>query len=289
MLRRLISLWCGLALLAAPGWAADEEDVEEIVDFEDISEPTFYDSQRYAQVERACNVLVPQTTRKGSVLVVVDHRNQQAVDEEPLHDLLGFDAGGLKIGLGLRCGVLDNLDIGLYRVNGTVEAFDVYEWDVRYRFLAQEDAWLDVAIRPGLTLFSQKGADDATGGFVQLAASRTGPRFRVGAGVIYHSDSSNEVKAPDDDEHSAAAQFFVEVPLTSRFACAGELSAAFSGYRSAHPQFRAGVKYLTHRHTFSVNVSNSQYTSADGIVSNSDADGGDVAIGFTITREAAVW
>ncbi|MBI9092101.1 MAG: hypothetical protein JEZ12_23055 [Desulfobacterium sp.] len=64
-----------------------------------------------------------------------------------------------------------------------------------------------------------------------------------------------------------------------------EISANVSGYGSDNPQVRAGLKLFTHRHTFAIVLSNTQYMSAGGVVSNTEHDFGDAVLGFTITRE----
>ena len=58
-----------------------------------------------------------------------------------------------------------------------------------------------------------------------------------------------------------------------------------AGYAEAHPIISTALKFVTYRHTFSLVVTNSQYTSADGIVANTYRQAKDLILGFTITRE----
>jgi hypothetical protein len=268
--------------------AQESEEVEDVEFLEDVSKVSNYQSKNFPRIDRALNLLTATSARKGHFLFIVDHRNREAMDEDPAHNLLGFDSGGLKIGLGIRYGLLDNLDIGLYRVNGTSESFDTYDMDFRYRFLNQKDHFVDLAIRPGITVFTQEGEDDALEYFGQLLVSRTFfDRLLVGTGLLYHSDSSNELKTNKDDDESFAVQGLMEFRILPNFALDLEMCAKVDGYGSDHPQLRAGFKYFTHRHTFAIVVSNTQYMSASGGVSNTDHDLGDAVLGFTITRELA--
>ena len=248
--------------------AAAEEEIEELGEVEEISAWSTDDSPR---PERAVNLMTARTTRKHAFLIIVDHRNRQPVDEDTFHDFFGFDAGGLKIGLGLRFGILDTLDAGVYRLNGTAELFDVYEFDAKYQILRQEDHFLDVAIRPGVTWFSQEGEEDGAGFFGQLLISRSfRDRLTVGTGLLYHSDSSNDAKTVDDTDHSMAVQALLDVRIFPWLAWSMEMAAGVDGYRSAHPIFTTAVRGITHRHTFSLVFSNTQYMSADGVVTNTN-------------------
>jgi len=253
---------------------------------ETVLPPPRYSDPASPQLERSVSLLTANTTRRKSLLVVVDHRNREPIGDAPFHDLLGFDGGGLKIGLGLRYGILDNLDAGLYRLNGTVESFDVYDLDLRYRFLAQDRHGVDLAIRPGISIFTQKDAGDAARGFLQLLASRTlKSRFRFGSGLLYHSESTNDTKTNLDDDYSVAAQALFEVLITPSLAWNVEMSANLSGYGSSNPQISSSLKILTYRHSFAIVLTNNQYTSADGVVTNTHRGFEDIVIGFSITRE----
>jgi len=283
-----MALACTFILLI-PGFCMSHDEVTELEVIEEIDvdpESFGYFGENIPQVDRAITLLTAKSVRKKTLLFVVDHRNRQAINDEPFHDFLGFDSGGLKIALGLRYGLYDNLDIGIYRLNGTIEPFDAYDFDARYQILQQEKHGVDLAIRPGLTWFSQEESGDAAGGFVQVLASRTfKDRMLMGVGLMYHSDSSNDVKSELDDDYSFGVQALFDYRILPRLSWNIEMAANISGYGSAHPQISSAIKFLTHRHTFAIVLSNTQYISADGVATNSDRGFDDMLIGFSITRE----
>jgi hypothetical protein len=207
--------------------------------------------------------------------------------EDPLNDFLGFDSHGIKLGLGLRYGVTDRVDVGVFRLNGTIEVFDTYEVDLRYQLLNQARHGIDVAARGGLTWFVQEDRSDALGILAQLMASRLlFGRLLVSSGLLLHSDSSNDRKAATDPGHSVAAAAAVEYRLTGNVAWDLEVTAAFSGYRSRYPTFSTGPKILTHRYTVAVAITNTQYIGADGLVSNTRRGSYDkLILGVNLTRE----
>jgi hypothetical protein len=236
--------------------------------------------------DRAVNALTAQTVRKNAILFVIMHRARQSFAEEGRGDFLGLDAGGLKVGLGLRYGILDNADLGVLRLNGTAEVFDTYELDARYRVLDRRRHLLDLALRAGLSWFAHPGAGDASGVFAQLlGGQKFGRRLTAGAGLLYHADSSGDRKSTDDDDGSLALQGSLEVRLTGKVACVVEVGANVTGYGEDKPVTSASVKAFTHGHTFSLVVSNTQYVGADGIVANAWRDWDEPIIGFNITRE----
>ncbi|HDS00422.1 MAG TPA: hypothetical protein ENO22_06955 [candidate division Zixibacteria bacterium] len=270
---------------------AQEEEPDEIesletVEIEDVTSEWWQNERAYAVLDRAINVMTARTMRMNSFIIIIDHRFRQPVSEEPFHDLLGFDAGGLKVGLGLRYGIYYNLDAGIYRLNGTGEAFDVYEFDAKYRPLRQEKHAFDLALRAGVTWFSQQDLEDATGFFGQLLMNRLfAHRLNIGSGLLYHSESSNEVKSTEDDDFSVAIPAYVEFRISGRFMVNVEAVHSIAGYGSSRPVFSTGIKILTNRHTFAIMVTNTRYISADGIVANSPNGLDDLALGFYITRE----
>jgi hypothetical protein len=253
---------------------------------EDKDETSYYRNGDFTLPDRAISLLAGSTIPGHDFLFIVEHRNQEPINEDPFHDFLGFDGGGMKVGLGLRYGFLENLDAGMYRSNGTNEVFDTYEFDMRWQFLTQQKHGIDMAIRPGFTWFSQKDEEDASGVLVQLLSSRTwGKRFYTGAGILYHSNSSGAVKKNTDDEHSVAISAFVDYHLLKWLSWNVESACRVNGYGAAHPLVSSSLKIYTYGHTFAIVVSNSQYTTADGVVSNSDRGFSDTVLGFTITRE----
>ena len=264
---------------------ARDEEIEEVEVIE-IVETAGAQSTNQPVVERTINVMNGRTLRQNSLLFTIDHRARQSVDNKTFDDFLGLDSGGLKIGLGLRYGLRDNLELGILRLNGTAEIFDVYEFDLKYGLLRQETAGIDIAVRGGVTWFAQKNAEDAAGALLQFLAGRNFcGGFRLNTGLLYHSESSNDLKNTQDDNYSLGMPVSAEISLTKKLKM--ELESVFnvSGYGNSHPIFAFGLKYLTYRHTFMINLSNTQYISADGIVSGSGRGWDEIVFGFTITRE----
>ena len=278
-----ISAWLISASLS--GLSAQNEEIEKF-EVVEVLETTGQESANQPVVERGINVMKARTLRAKSLLFTIDHRARQSVDDKTFDDFLGLDSGGLKIGLGLRYGIMDNLEAGFFRLNGTAEIFDVYEFDIKYGILKQKTAGFDLAFRGGVTWFAQKNAEDASGALLQLLAGRSfSGGFRLNTGLLYHSESSNDLKTALDDDYSIGLPVSVEIPLTNRVKMELETVFNVSGYGSPHPVCAFGLKYLTYRHSFMINLSNTQYISADGIVSGSGRGGDDIIFGFTITRE----
>lgn len=303
-----------LATTSAEGAAESEteantgdEAVEDVEDVEVIAAsdekkgffPTEFDGPTAVRRDRGLNILTARATRPMALTFVIDHRPYMELAgneaEDVFFDYLGLDGGNLKIGLGLRFGILEGLDVGIYRLNdgGTVP-FDTYEFDVRYAFLNQERFFVDVAVRAGLSWFSQKDADDAVGGYGEIFIDRIFfDMLLIGAGFQFHSDSSSDVKTRDDTPYSGAVLGVIEWRMIKQLALVAEVAASVLGYGSEYgnakrpsiPGFSMGLKILTHRHTFALMVSNTQFINADGIVSNSWRDFSDILFGFQILRE----
>lgn len=285
-MRGLVTFIIGLCLSFSGAAAGASDRPTEVEGIEEVTPDSLWSDEAFPRIDRAVNLMTARTTRKHAFLFVVDHRNRQPIDDEPFHDFLGFDGGGIKVGLGVRFGILDNLDVGLYRLNGTSEVFDVYEFDLKFQILNQEKHFLDVALRPGVTWFSQSHGEDAAGFFGQALVSRKFcERYTLGSGLLFHSDSSNDTKTDRDDDHSLAVQALLDVRLISWISWNIEMAANVAGYGSGKPALATSVRFITHRHTFSVVLSNTQYMSADGVVANTDRGFGDLVIGFQITRE----
>lgn len=265
---------------------AKDEEVAEIADFEIVRPERDFFSVNHARIERTVTQPLARTMRRGTLMFVVDHRTRQAADNEAFRDFFGLDAGGLKVGLGLRYGLLDNLECGIYRLNGVAEIFDVYEYDLKYALIREDKHGFNLAARVGGTWFAQPGEKDASGFLCQMLADRTFfGRLTLGSGILYHSDSSNEEKTDRDDQYSLAVPLQAELRLSSRVALDVETALSVAGYHSRYPTFSVAVKMITHRHTFAIVACNHRYLSADGVVANSPRGFGDTIIGFTITRE----
>ena len=294
------------AALAAPALAAEAQpapapapkpgpkadDIEEVADVTDISKVSSWsadswgDPAQFPANERGINLLTTRTVPKWHGSIIVDHRANEAISEKPFDDFLGLDAGSLKIGLGLRLGLLDSLDVGIYRLNGTSEPFDTYELDARWRLLDQERHFVSAAVRAGGTWFYiPNGADDA-GVFGQLMVERLfARRVLWSLSLLYHSNSTSDMKNARDTRWSLAVGTLLDVRLARFMAWEIEAVPAVAGFADAHPSYSTALKFITNRHTFSIIVSTSQLTAADGVVANTSRNVEKCVIGFKIVRE----
>jgi hypothetical protein len=279
-------LCCALICAPCSLWA-QEEEIEEL-DFEEIEEvepSAAYYGEGFAQHERALNLLSAKTTRKGTFLSLVAHRTNSTFMKDGGHNLLGFDDGALKIGLGLRYGILDNLDIGLFRLNN-VAVYDHYELDARLQILSQESFGVDMALRGGATFFTAKGYETATAYLGQLLIDRQfGNRLFLGAGVLFHSDSSNLDKENADVDWTLGAQVYAEYRFSETWAFVAETAPALAGYGEKYPAFSLGLKIYTNRHTFAFVISNTQMLDANGVMTNTVRQFDELILGFNISRE----
>jgi hypothetical protein len=247
--------------------------------------------ENYPRIERAVNVMNARTTRPRTLNFIVDHRTFEPFQRNSFHDLVGFDAGALKIGLALRYGILDRLEAGARRLSNGPDGFDTYEFDVKYWALRAEQHYVDLAARVGGTWYSQVNGRDSGGALAQLLASRSfRERVWVATGLMYHSNASNEGRIGADGlrlpaRGALAISLAVEWRLTTFLSWDAEAVFAVAGYHSKYPVAATAIKFISHRHTFALLFSNSQYVTADGIVANTSRGIHDLIVGFTITRE----
>lgn len=261
-----------------------DEAVED-VEVAPLTDTMTWYSEAYPQFSRGFNLFYARPARVGTWHFVVQHRANTAIDDDPFSNLLGLDGGGLKIGLVVRYGLWDNLDVGVMRLNGTAEPYDTYEFDLRYALLNEKEHFVNLAVRGGLSWFAEEG-NNATGGFGQLLVDRVFfNRLLVGLQFMGHSDSSNQAKSNADDDYSLAAGLALDLRILDNFAWGLEISQAVAGYSADNPVFTTGPKVITNRHTFSILVSNSQDIAADGIITNTARDFDELLFGFQITRE----
>lgn len=240
------------------------------------------------RTDRIVNVLTAQTVRPGAMTLTVDHRAYKSFwsGEDAWFDYLGLDSGNLKIGIGLRVGLKEYMDVGFYRLSNGRDLFDVYEFDTKMRFLSQDYAFINASLRVGGTWFVQQNAPDAAGFLGQVNIDRRlFGTLLIGTGFAFHTDSSNDEKYYGDQDPSAAVLGYLEWRPIRRFSLNGEMAAAVAGYKSKYPNFAFSTRFLTHRHSFALVVSNTQYMSADGIVTNSWRGFGHMVFGFQIVRE----
>jgi len=267
--------------------SGEVEEIEEVEEVEVVQQDPRWDPSRIVQMDRAVNLMWAQTVRPMALVLSVDHRTfSPAFDRNTWYDLFGFDGGGLRVGLGLRFGILDGLDCGASRFSNATDAFDTYQFDMKWRFLRADRHYLDLAVRAGLSWFSQRNARDAVGGFGQLLVSRTlWNRLTLGTGLLFHSDSSSDVKSTTDTNWSLAVPGGVEVRILPWLAWNVEASFRVAGYGAKWPAFSSALKFLSPRHVFALILSNTQYIGADGVVANASRDWKRLIVGFQVVRE----
>jgi len=284
----------------APVAKPSENDIEvlsEVVDLQETQDPAAgWYGKGFPEPIRILALPTGRTVRARGFDFIIDHRSASPIynkdSKHPFDDMgnnfLGFDSG-LTVGLGLRYGILDVLDAGLYRVNGS--QFDTYEFDVRAQALRQDTHGVDVMVRGGLSWFAVPNHADALWPFAQLFASRIFfNRLLATAGVMYHSNSSpsNTIgKKYSDENHkwSLAEAAGLELRLASSVSIDAEVVACSAGFCSKNPAFSGGVKYLTNRHTFALVCGNTQFLTADAYITNTDTQWSKLVIGFNVTRE----
>ncbi len=272
----------------------DIETLSEVIDLEDqaTQDPAAgWYGKGFPERIRILALPTARVVRKGGFDFVIDHRSGTPIYNRAGHqpgadmwnNFLGLD-GPMEVGLGLRYGVLDRLDVGLYRAGGS--RVDTYELDVKGLALRQDDDGVDVGARAGVTWFAQRNAEDAHGFFGQLHATRLiANRLLLTVAALYHSNSTNATKFNEDKKYSAAWAAGAELRLAAPVSLDAEVVSCTFGYCSKKPAFSGGVKYFTNRHTFALVCGNTQYITADGYLTNTDTAWKDVVIGFNITRE----
>jgi hypothetical protein len=286
------------AAAAAPPALAKppESDIEVLAEVVDLQAAAAEDPKAawygpgYPVPVRILALPTARTHRAGGWEIVIDHRSVGAIydssRDHPWRDTWNSFAGldsSVRAGLGFRYGVLDNLDVGLYRA-GT-PGTDTYQLDARFQAMRQADLAVDLGVLAGVTWFSQPNTEDAARVFGQLLVSRLfANRVLLAAGVFYHPSSTNDTKYNQDQPRSLAAGGGVEVRVAAPLALDAEMVACMAGYCSKNPTFSAGVKLLTARHTFAVVCGNTTYLTADGYIANTDRPWSKLTLGFHITR-----
>lgn len=275
----------------------DEEEIEEIEEAGDLvlvaDDRSLWFGEGYAHRDRFVAMHGARPTPHLSLRFIIDHRTNRSVSDNPFHDFFGFDGGGLKVGLGLRFGLWGWIDAGIYRLNNATDAFDTYELDVKVQALRQEAHQVDLAIRVGLSWFSQQDAQDAAGVLAQLLLMRRfAQRVAVGAGLLFHSNSTNQVKSNLDDAGSLALQLAGSWRIATWLSWDLEAAYALAGYTTrdkegvdAYPTLSTALNFITNRHTFALVVSNNPNVAADGVVANTSRGFDELVIGFAISRQ----
>ena len=254
------------------------------------SDALVWHSKNQVWIDRAISVPLPRTVPMGHLQYVIEHRNRTPVDQDPFDNFLGFDSGNLKIGLELRYGLLDNLDISIYRQNGTVEDFDTWQYLVRYQPLNEQGQFIDAAILGGVTVFTVQNGEDGSGGFGGLLIGRSITKYiYASVGGLSHSDSTSFAKTLTDEKDSTAVLGSITVHLKPGFALVAETSIPVAGYDAGSVAWAGAAKFITHGHTFSIVAGNTQYTSLDGLAAGTSFPDDDVVLGFSITRAFEIY
>lgn len=270
----------------------DIETLSEVPDLQETEDPAAgWYGKAFPEAVRILALQTARPVRKGGFDLIIDHRSSSPIyNKDSKHagadmwnTFLGFDSP-IQVGLGLRYGVVDDLDVGIYRAGAS--ATDTYEFDFRYRAVSQDVAGIDLGVRGGLSWFSQPNVSDAHGFYGQVLATRLiANRVLISGGWLYHSNSTNNTKYNQDKAWSTAGAIGIEARLAAPVALDAELVSCVAGYCSKNPAFSGGVKYFTSRHTFALVCSNTQYITADGYLTNTDRQWNKLVIGFNITRE----
>ncbi|MBN1129170.1 MAG: hypothetical protein JXA71_09295 [Chitinispirillaceae bacterium] len=243
------------------------------------------DPETFLCPDRGFSLLLPRTPAPKSLLFVVEHRANSPAFANPLRDALGLDNGSLKIGLGLRYAPFERLDIGVRRINNGLDLFDTYEFDGRYCPFRETAQGIDAAIDAGFSLFAQEVHGMASGVFASVVAGRHFFNRVYGAGgAQYHSNSTWLSKKTSDTDWGLCIPLGFHVRVIGGLTLLTEWFFPAAGYSAGRPGYAAGFTFATWRHRFSLLLTNTPYTTADGTVSGSGRMN-DPVLGFMIVRQ----
>jgi hypothetical protein len=283
------------ALLPKPS-KKDIEVLDEVVDLQEADPAAGWYGGAYPRPLRILALMTGRTVKKGGFEFILDHRASQAIYDDSngrgaadmWNNFLGLDST-VTVGLGLRYGIIEGLDAGLYRVGGF--KFDTYEFDVRFQALNQDEHGIDLLARGGLSWFVVPDHADAAWPFAQLYASRlVANRLLATVGLMYHSNSSASTVrgikyANEEHKWSFAWAAGLEYRLSGAVALDAEMVSCTAGFCAKRPAFSGGIKFLTNRHTFALVCGNTQFLSADAYITNTITPWSKLTIGFNLTRE----
>ena len=299
-MRTALLLACLFALALSPAGVVaqelpeEEDDLSLDLDIGDVEDVEVADMAEVEPVEllpvlcRGLTVPLHEMGKAGSLQLTIDHRAMQSLDENPGHDFLGLDAGGLKIGFALRYAPLDFVDVLAARQNNTVEAFDTYDLAARVSPLTQEKHFVDGVLGGGASLFVHPEHEDAVGWNGQRLVGRSLPAgFDFTVGLLAATESSGPAKSNADYNYSAAAagELSWGIGTHPHVRIHVEAVAPVIGYNAGHPALAAGVNILTYRHGFAFLVANSQMLTLDALPSGSHQELDELVVGFSILRQ----
>jgi len=239
--------------------------------------------------DRDYALLLPRTIPAHSFLFTIEHRANSPAFKNPVRDGLGLDNGLLKIVIGFRYSPLSNLDFGFKRASNALDPFDTYELDARYCFLKESSRYIDACIGTGISIFDQEPATAASGYFAQLILGKSlFGRLYLSSGLIIHTNSTfnstQKAKTAEDPDQTLCVPLALSARVTKELSLIVESFSPIAGYSAGYTGYSFGVKWATWGHSFSILLSNTQYSTVDGMVTGSDRLNNPV-IGFMITRK----
>lgn len=219
---------------------------------------------------RLIDVATPFTSGSHWLELLVTHRFIQPFNQGGTgHNLWGLDSGA-DVGIGFTYGVLQHLDLSVYR-----SAFqEDYELAAKYQFLQQEKGMpLSLAVRAGADMLGRAGVENQHRPFAQLLL---GYRLAPGWNLFV---SPSWVEYTPLLHNAWNAPVGITAPLPGHWLIEGEGIAANRGLRdlsgASHFAWHVAFTKPIGWHLFQILIGNSRATTVDQIL------GGDFAGGFT--------
>jgi hypothetical protein len=219
---------------------------------------------------RLIDIATPFTSGTRWLELLVTHRFIQPFNQGGTgHNLWGLDSGA-DVGIGFTYGVLQHLDVSVYRS----EFQEDYELAAKYQFLQQGPGMpLSLAVRAGADMLGRTGIEDPHRPFAQLLLGR---RLAPGWNIFV---SPSWVEYTPLLHNAWNTPVGITAPLPGHWLVEAEGIAANRALRDAagasafawHVAFTKPIGW----HLFQIIVGNSRATTVDQIL------GGDFAGGFT--------
>lgn len=257
------------AASVSPAPAAAQPDASEV----DPGEPDF------------AVIILPTTLRlpKGKVAFQVTHRFARPLGRGDFGDLaadfFGFD-GGAQVGLGLRYGLAERTQLGLYRTSDrTISVFAQQE------LLREDGAPVGLA-----AVASVEGRDNLQEEYSPrlgvVVSRRLGDRGAVYAAPAWVGNTRLDDDVADDgDDSTFVVGVGARFRLTEAMYVVGEVNprvAGFKGGSGTHSSF--GFEHRVGGHSFQINVSNDIGTTPAHVARGRQTED-DWFIGFNISRK----
>jgi hypothetical protein len=237
----------------------------------------------------------PHMAAAGTWEVKFTHRFNQSLSDgsfsDQLHQLFGLDSNA-DVTFGASYALRRHLHLSLARSNTN----DTFEAAAKYVVLQQAPAVpLNLSIRGGVDLRTERDLGDRTSAFAQILASR-----RIGEKVevfMLPTFVTNAGRAVTADGSGALFEHAFNVPLgiawyvRSPLAIVAEVippNSDLADDMDGDFAWALGIKRSIGGHWFEILVTNSQATMADQYVTSTfqgaGLDAGDVKLGFNIER-----